>query len=118
MEVKPTNTYKHLRVSSIANIVNPLHVHVQVTIGSGIFCDTSFVTRQPEGCHKYGRNLYMGEAYYVYNIRCFLNVYMHWLISSPCRILNRNVTVGSEILIVVNIYIVFVWMTPCVLVGS
>jgi hypothetical protein len=91
---------------------------VQATVGSGIFCDISFVTRQPEECHKYGRNLYMGEAYYVYNIRYFLNVYMHCLVSSPCRILNCNVTVGSEIFIVVNIYIVFVWMTPCVLVGS
>jgi len=28
MEVKPTNTCKNLRVSTITNIVNLLHVHV------------------------------------------------------------------------------------------
>jgi hypothetical protein len=32
MKVKPTNTYKHLRVSYIINIVNILHAHVSITV--------------------------------------------------------------------------------------
>jgi len=59
----------------------------------------------------------MEEAYDVYNIRYSLNVHMHWLVLSPCRIFNRNFTVRSEVFIDVNIYVVFVWMMPCVPVG-
>ena len=117
--MKPTTTHKHLWVSNIASTstVNLLHVHVKATTVSGSFCDISFVTRLSEEGYKCGRNLYMEEAYYVCNIRYSLNVYMHWLVSSPYRKFNRNFTVISEIFIVVNIFIVFVWMMPCVLVG-
>jgi hypothetical protein len=32
MEMKPTNVYKHLKVSYVINIVSLLHVHVSATL--------------------------------------------------------------------------------------
>jgi hypothetical protein len=78
MKIKPTNAYRRIRVSYIINVVNLLQVHVLATLVAIIrevsykrhftFCKISFVLHLLGDGHKSGRNVYMQECYYVYNM--------------------------------------------------